>query len=58
MTGESTTLPGSTPAPAPRVRHPLTLPHFRNLCVHRGGSRSDRGLGVACLSGKAAREID
>ncbi len=31
MTSESTALPG--PAPAPRVRHPLTLPHFRNLWI-------------------------
>ena len=33
MTSESTALPGSPPAPVPRVRHPLTLPHFRNLWI-------------------------
>jgi MFS family permease len=33
MTPESTAVPGSTPDPARRVRHPLTLPHFRNLWI-------------------------
>lgn len=33
MTSESTALPGSPPAPVSRVRHPLTLPHFRNLWI-------------------------
>ncbi|HEV7507929.1 MAG TPA: MFS transporter [Thermoanaerobaculia bacterium] len=39
MTSASTALPEgsgspeSTPVPAPRLRHPLTLPHFRNLWI-------------------------
>jgi MFS family permease len=33
MTSGSTALSESMPAPAPRLRHPLTLPHFRNLWI-------------------------
>ncbi|HEV7787269.1 MAG TPA: MFS transporter [Thermoanaerobaculia bacterium] len=33
MASGTTALSESTPAPAPRLRHPLTLPHFRNLWI-------------------------
>jgi hypothetical protein len=38
MTSASATLSDSAPSPAPRRRHPLTLPHFRNLWI--GGAIS------------------
>jgi hypothetical protein len=33
MSSASSTPSGSVPSPAPRLRHPLTLPHFRNLWI-------------------------